>query len=113
MNAIPSTSPSETSALQTLQLLAPLLQRLERSKVAVDPGQYQSVVQRLAGALGAAPAGQALDALLSAFPAVAELYENLQYPHAGLCRAPLDVSLATERSSRAVIERAKHPSLQG
>lgn len=113
MNAIPTTSPSDTAALQALQLLAPLLQRLERSKVAADPGQYQFVVRRLGDALAAAPAGKALDAILDAHPALAELYENLQYPHAGLCRSPLEVSLATERNARAVIERAMHPSLQG
>lgn len=112
MNATP-TSPSDTAALQALQLLAPLLQRLERSKVAVDAAQYQSVVQRLAAALAAAPAGTELNAMLDAHPALAELYENLQYPHAGLCRAPLDVSLATERNARAAIARAMHASLQG
>ena len=47
-----------------------------------------------------------LSALLDAFASAAELYENLNYRHAGLCRSPLELSLAAEQQARQAIERA-------
>jgi len=46
--------------------------------------------------------------VLDSFPAVAELYENLHYEHAGLCRSVLETSLAAELAARAAIESARH-----
>ena len=48
-----------------------------------------------------------LDALLTTFPAAAALYENARYDHAGLCRSPLDVSLASELQACAAIIKAR------
>jgi hypothetical protein len=48
-----------------------------------------------------------LDAVLARVPAAAELYENLNYQHAGLCRSPLDASLAAEAAARAAIDKAR------
>jgi hypothetical protein len=45
--------------------------------------------------------------VLEAFPSVAELYENLNYQHAGLCRSSLDAGLAAEAAARVAIERAR------
>ena len=39
------------------------------------------------------------------FPTVSELYENLNYAHAGLCRSPLETGLAAEVAARAAISR--------
>lgn len=111
MNA--TQKPNSTTDLHVVQVLAELLERLDHSKVPVDAGQYLAVVQRLADALGRVEPGPALSAVLDHFPAAAALYENQQYAHAGLCRSPLSVSLATERSAKEAIERAMHPSLQG
>jgi hypothetical protein len=111
MNA--TQKPSISAEMHTVQVLAQLMERLEHSKVAVDAGQYQAVVQRLSQALNRVEPGAVLTAVLDAHPATAELYENIQYANAGLCRAPLDISLATERSAKAAIERAMHHSLQG
>ncbi len=45
-------------------------------------------------------------ALLDAFPAAAEVYENLRYDRAGLCRTALDRSVASERLARDALRRA-------
>jgi hypothetical protein len=90
-----------------LAVLARMLDRLERSGRPVDAGQFRSIVQRVAAQLQAAAHDAQLEAVLDAFPAVAELYENLQYQHAGLCRSPLDAGLAAESQARAVIQRAQ------
>jgi hypothetical protein len=105
MNA---TFPNALGARLTVVLtLARLLERLERSMVAVGAEQYRSVATRLAEELGRLPAGEPLDAVLATHPAAAELYENLNYAHAGLCRSPLDASMAAELRARDAITKAK------
>ena len=106
MNAY-QTPPARTD-LTVIQVLARLLERLEHSKVPVDAGQYLSVAQRLENELRSLPSDEALGALLDAHPAAAEVYENLNYRHAGLCRSSLDASLVAEQRARAAIERAMH-----
>ena len=86
-----TTRPAQsTDRLAVIATLSLLLQRLEASKVAVDADQYRTGLQ----------------ALLDAPPAAAELYENLRCEHAGLCRLPLERSMATEAQARELIERA-------
>jgi hypothetical protein len=94
--------------LTVVATLARLLQSLELSPHGADPQQYRSVAQRLAEVLREVPADEALNLVLAAFPAAGELYENLQYEHAGLCRAPLELSLNTELKAREVIDRVRH-----
>ncbi|AKJ28226.1 hypothetical protein [Caldimonas brevitalea] len=89
--------------LATVVWLARLLERLERSEQRVSADQYRVLVQRLAEALRTAAAEPGLDAVLTACPAAAELYENLQYEHAGLCRSPLDWALSAELQARDAI----------
>lgn len=93
--------------LTSTRVLAALLERLECSTTAVDGQQYQSVVSRLADALGQTEPGASLDAVLHEFPAASQLYENLQYAHAGLCRSALDPALAAEMQAREWIARAR------
>ncbi|MEW6704029.1 MAG: hypothetical protein AB1430_04180 [Pseudomonadota bacterium] len=93
------------ASLTVVAALAQLLQRLELSREPVSADQYRSVVRRLADALHEAAPGEALEALLNAFPAAAELYENLNYQHAGLCRAPLEAALNAELAARQWIAR--------
>jgi len=97
---------SPVSAHRNLVVLARVLDRLERSRQRVDPEQFRSVAARLAAELEATPRDAGLDAVLDSFPAVAELYENLHYEHAGLCRSVLETSLAAELAARAAIEAA-------
>jgi hypothetical protein len=92
--------------LTSTRVLAALLERLERSATPVDAQQYQSVARRLADALGRYVPGDGMDALLAEFPAASQLYENLQYDHAGLCRSPLEPALAAEMQARQWITRA-------
>jgi len=100
-----NTSPVSVHA--NLAVLARVLDRLERSSRPVDAGQYRTLAARVAAELEATPHDAGLDAVLDAFPAVAELYENLQYAHAGLCRSALDASAAAEMAARAAIEAAR------
>ncbi len=105
MHATPH-QPVAAAGLQTIAALARLLEKLDRSAERVDAAQYRSVALRLADALSNGPSGLLLDSLLNAFPAAAEVYENLRYEHAGLCRMPLEKALNTELLARAAIDRA-------
>lgn len=87
-------------------LLARLLERLERSAVPVGAEQYRSVVLHLADEFNDLPADADLAALLDAHPAAAELYENLHYAQAGLCRHPVGAAAAAELLAREIIARA-------
>jgi len=98
------TVPSE---LLSLGRLAHLLQALEGQRRAADPHQYQLLVRRLSDELREHQGHEALPGLLDHFPAAAGVYENLQYAHAGLCRAPLEMSLASELATRGVLERMR------
>ena len=95
------------SDLTVTRTLAALLERLENSAVAVGADQYRSVVTHLVHELGAVEPDAALKSLLDAHPATAQVYENLNYQHAGLCRSSLDFSLAAEVQAKAVIERVR------
>ena len=101
MNTTPAT------VNKNLVVLAGMLDRLERSAQPIDPGQYRALVARLTAELEATPHDAALEAVLATFPAVAQLYENLNYQHAGLCRSPLDAALSAEMAARRAIDVAK------
>lgn len=105
MNA--SRSLTSADRLTIVLALAKLLERFERSSTSVDADQYRAVVQRLSDQLQQAAPEQWLGAVLDAHPAAAQLYENLNYAHAGLCRSALDHSLATEALARQAIDRAR------
>jgi hypothetical protein len=92
---------------KNLVLLARVLERLEHSPEGVDAEQYRSVVNHLSSELAVAPQDAGLQAVLNACPAAAELYENLNYQHAGLCRATLDAAMASEAAARSAIEKAR------
>lgn len=93
--------------------LAGLLERLEVDVKAGGAGQYQSVVRHLAQELGRLENDESLEMVLGMFPATSELYENLRYGQAGLCRAPLELSLNTEMQARAAIDRIARISPRG
>ena len=94
MNA-PQTE-SLRSRLETLIALARLLERVEASPRAIGADQYRALIGQVKAALDPALPEQALEAILAAHPATAEIYENLHYGISGLSRAPLDRSVATE-----------------
>ena len=96
-----------TTANRNLVTLSRMLERLDCSTVAVDAQQYLGVVDHLSEILRNVPHDAGLDALLEASPATAELYENLHYEHAGLCRSPLEAGLNAELAARAAIDAAR------
>ena len=93
----------QRSNLENLAMLAGVFERVERSGTAVDAQQYLVLVDRLKEALAADLPGEGLNAVLAAHPAAAELYENLHYAQAGLCRSPLESAVAAESAARAVL----------
>jgi hypothetical protein len=95
------------SVNKNLVVLARVLDRLERSAEPVDAEQFRSVVERLSAELLSTPRDAGLEAVLETFESVAELYENLQYEHAGLCRSALEPALQAELDARAAIESAR------
>jgi hemoglobin-like flavoprotein len=105
MNAAKTTAAAPSLAV--VHTLAALLERLDHSTVAVGADQYRSVVTHLVDELATVEPGEALKSLLDAHPAAAQVYENLHYQHAGLCRSSLDFSLAAELQAKAIIERVK------
>lgn len=96
----------ETSERPSVLLtLAHLLERLDRSPTPVDAGQYRLIASRLQEAMRATPADAALQAILTSFTSAAEVYENLYYPHAGLCRSPLQAALEAEIRTAELLRR--------
>ena len=83
------------------------LERLERSKVAVGAEQFQSVARHLAEEFAELEGDEMLPAVLYAYPAAAELYENLIYAHAGLCRSPPLSTVSPNSLSRSFCLRVR------
>ena len=99
---------SVKTRLETVIALARLLERVERSPVAPDPDQYRALVRQLGEALESNLPDAALKAILGAYPAAAELYENLRYEKSGLMLSPLERSVETEMlTSQALHSIAK------
>lgn len=114
----PTTQPTGAGApgevngtLKTAVLLAELMQRVEARALTIGAEQYRRLALHLGSlllALGEQPAlAEALTALLDTFPAAATVYENQRYAQAGLCRHPLESSLASEFKARELIARAR------
>src|SRR3989442_3391403 len=93
------------SRLETVIALAHLLERFERSAAAVHAGHYQVLVSRLKAALSEDLPDDALQAVLNAHPAAAELYENLHYAHSGLSRSSLERSVSSEKLAAELLTR--------
>jgi hypothetical protein len=110
MNAT-KTSHAKTN-LTTVHVLAALLERLENSSVPVGAEQYRSVVLHLVGEFNEV-SDPGLGALLDAHPAAAQVYENVNYANAGLCRSSLETSLAAELQAKTAIERAMRSPKEG
>jgi hypothetical protein len=91
--------------LLTLFTLAQLLERFDRSST-VDATQYQSIVKKLIVELKRVEHDETLKRLMDVFPSLSELYENLNYEAAGLCRSHLEASIEAEAAARAVMVRA-------
>ena len=96
---------SAKAKLETAIALARILERVERSAAAVDADQYQVIVARLRSALSEDLPADALQAVLGAHPAAAEVYENMHYEHSGLSRSSLERSVSSEMLAPQVLAR--------
>lgn len=95
--------------LHTLAALAGLLERLEAAPSSASAEQYRGVARQVQALLAEAEPDDHLQRLLNAAPHTAELYENLRYDIAGLCRSPLETALNAELAATAAIRRAQRP----
>lgn len=93
--------------LHSLAAMAGLLERLEHQPSTASAAQYRGVAQQVSVLLAKAEPDAHLHALLDAAPASAELYENMRYDLAGLCRAPLEDALNAELAAAAAIAKAR------
>jgi hypothetical protein len=85
--------------------LGGLLHRAEQDELRLSADQYRRLIEQLKTALDDELPADALDKILTAFPATGELYENMHYERSGLSRAPLERSVASERMAKQVLER--------
>ena len=92
---------------RNLVTLVQVLRKMEQSRVAPDPDQYRSVVEHIQAELRNHPVDSSLDTLLERVPELAEIYENLQYAHAGLCRSSLDLAVSAEQAAIKAIHAAR------
>ena len=104
MNA--TNTPAHKTDLAVTHVLAQLLERLEQSAVPVGAEQYRSVVTHLVDEFRDVEPGTELGRLLDSYPAASQVYENINYQHAGLCRSALDASLAAEMAAKKAIAQA-------
>ncbi len=93
--------------LAPLASLAGLLERLEHEPTTASALQYRQLAQQITILLEQTEPDKHLHALLAIAPATAELYENLRYAHAGLCRSPLESALNAEMAASQAIESAR------
>jgi len=91
--------------LETVIALARLLERLERAPSSASPDQYRALVLQLQGALDEGLPTDALNAVLSAYPAAGEVYENMHYAQSGLSRSTLDDSVASEMATSQLLAK--------
>ncbi len=90
--------------------LARVLEYVERGPGRIDAEQYRLLVARLKTALAEDLPVAALDAVLGALPAAAEVYENMHYQFSGLSRSPLERSVASERLAAELLARVSQAS---
>ena len=94
--------------LETAIALARLLERVETSGQPFGAAQYRTLVRQLGVALSHDLPDDALQAVLGAHPAAAEIYENLHYAESGLSRSSLERSIGTEMlASQALAHAAR------
>ena len=105
--------------VSNLAIIAQLFERMDRSAASVDPAQYRAVAGRL-GEMLEASSSQSSDAsaaqrereeVLDAFPAARELYENMRYADAGLCRSPLQQAIDSEVKAHDLLERIREAAM--
>lgn len=93
--------------LETVIALSRLLERVEcAAGKGVGADQYRALVRQLQVALAQEMPDDALQAVLGAHPAAAEVYENLHYARSGLSRSSLERSIGSEMLASQALARA-------
>ena len=110
--ATPHLEPLQTR-LETVIALSRLLERVEARGLSIGADQYRALVRQLQATLATPMPSPALEAILGAHPATAEVYENMHYAVSGLSRTPLQRSVSTEMHASRAIERASRSSRAG
>ena len=96
---------NQAGVLTVPATLAHLLDVLDHHPRGADAAQYRAVAVSLAHELTRLDQ-DTLALLLKSSPAAAELYENLHYDHAGLCRSDLDAAMQAELQAKEALGRA-------
>jgi len=96
---------SFATRLETVIALARLLERVERTPSGASADQYRALVLQLQSALDEGLPTDALNAVLSAYPAAGEVYENMHYAQSGLSRSTLDRSVASEMATSQLLAK--------
>lgn len=91
--------------LETLIELSVCLDAMERHPERTSADQYQAVVHLLKSALAAGLPEYAVQPVLDAHPATAEIHENMGYARWGLSRAPLHLSIGSAIVTMDLLER--------
>ena len=91
--------------LETVIALARLLERVERTPSGASADQYRALVLQLQAALDDGLPTEALNAVLSAYPAAGEVYENMHYAVSGLSRSTLDRSVSSEMAASQLLAK--------
>ena len=105
-----STVKSSHAQLEAAIALAQILERVERGVEPVNADQYQVLVARLKAALSEELPEPALNAILGALPAAAEVYENMHYQLSGLSRSSLERSVSSETLAAKLLVRVSQAS---
>ncbi len=92
--------------LENVIALSRLLERVEASRIVIGADQYRALVRQLAVALQQDMPDDALQAVLGAHPAAAEIYENLHYAQSGLSCAALERSVNSELLAQQALAKA-------
>jgi len=92
--------------LETVVALAQLLECVETGAASASAEGYRRLVLRLQTALSDDIPADVLQAVLNAYPAAGEVFENLHYEHSGLCRASLERSVFSEQLAKHVVAHA-------
>jgi hypothetical protein len=92
--------------LETVIALSRLLERVEGTPTQIGADQYRALVRQLTVSLGQEIPDDALQAVLGAHPAAAEVYENMHYAQSGLSRQSLERSIGSEMLASQAIAKA-------
>lgn len=92
--------------LETVIALAHLLECVETGTARANADGYRRLVLRLQAALSEDIPADALQAILCAYPATGQVFENLHYAQSGLSRASLERSVTSELQAKQVLARA-------